>query len=533
MTISTEDREDGPYATNGVTVAFAFAFKVFTSADVKVVYKPTSGAEQTLVLTTNYTVALNADQNANPGGVVTTTGGSSPYNNGTITVTSDIAETQATQLPNAGGWFPKVVENALDKLTIIAQQLRGLIDRGIRQPISDATRLNDLPSAADRAGKFLFFTNTADAQPTAASISATAVVTAAWQAVVGSATLALGRAAMGFSAFFDTLIAGADASSTLALLTTEKFALTGDITPAQITANQNDFNPTGLSTASVLRLSSDASRNITGLAGGPDGRVLLVFNVASNPIVFIKEDAGSTAANRFDFPSSITLYTNQGMLLCYDGPASRWKRVDGSSKPMTTTVLTSGSGTYTTPGGATRLRVRQIGGGAGGAGGGSAPGAGTAGNATTFNTVVANGGTASSGQSGGAGGTGGSGTATFRIPGGYGGGAGGIQTGASGYGGNGVFGGGGPAVSNNNTTQPAAAAVNSGGGGSGGGNVNAAANPSGGGGAGEYAETWITAPAASYSYTVGGTAAGGTAGGSGGTGGTGAAGIIIVEEFYD
>ncbi len=49
----------------------------------------------------------------------------------------------------------------------------------------------------------------------------------------------------------------------------QSFALTGDISPSQITSNQNDYNPTGLSGASTLRLSTDASRNITGLQGGP------------------------------------------------------------------------------------------------------------------------------------------------------------------------------------------------------------------------------------------------------------------------
>jgi len=43
-------------------------------------------------------------------------------------------------------------------------------------------------------------------------------------------------------------------------------ALQGDISPAQITSNQNDYNPTGLATAGVLRLSSDAARNVTGIA---------------------------------------------------------------------------------------------------------------------------------------------------------------------------------------------------------------------------------------------------------------------------
>ncbi|WP_204308203.1 hypothetical protein, partial [Klebsiella aerogenes] len=55
--------------------------------------------------------------------------------------------------------------------------------------------------------------------------------------------------------------------------------LSGDISPTQITANQNDYAPTGHATASTLRLSSDASRNVTGLAGGADGRIVIIHNV--------------------------------------------------------------------------------------------------------------------------------------------------------------------------------------------------------------------------------------------------------------
>jgi hypothetical protein len=77
------------------------------------------------------------------------------------------------------------------------------------------------------------------------------------------------------------------------------FAFTGDITPSQITSNQNDYNPTGLSTATVLRLNSDAARAITGLAGGSDGRVVIIFNIGSNMLKLMDENTGSTAANRF------------------------------------------------------------------------------------------------------------------------------------------------------------------------------------------------------------------------------------------
>lgn len=108
-------------------------------------------------------------------------------------------------------------------------------------------------------------------------------------------------------------------------------AFSGDISPSQITSNQNDYNPTGLSSASTLRLSTDASRNITGLAGGADGRLIVVHNIGSNNIVFKDEDSASSAANRFALNSDVTLGADQATLLQYDSTSSRWRLVAGPS----------------------------------------------------------------------------------------------------------------------------------------------------------------------------------------------------------
>lgn len=192
-------------------------------------------------------------------------------------------------------------------------------------------------------------------------------------------------------------------------------------------------------------------------------------------------------------------------------------------------VFTSGTGaTYTTPAGATRINVRMVGGGGGG--GGATSNNGAAGNQTTFSTLTAGGGGAGQ-ANGGQGGT--QGTASggdINIPGG-GGGAGSINNTAgiapaSGVGGNSVFGGGAPSSIN---ATGGAGATNSGGGGAGGGAASST-NSGGGGGAGGYVEKLILSPAATYTYTVGATAAGGIAGGT--AGGVGAAGLIIVDEYY-
>jgi hypothetical protein len=106
---------------------------------------------------------------------------------------------------------------------------------------------------------------------------------------------------------------------------TADFAMSGDITPSQITSNQNDYNPTGLSTASVLRLSTDASRDITGLQGGADGRFIIIDNVGSNLIVLKDEGSGSSAANRFALVVDQYVNPDQLIVLKYDATTSRWR----------------------------------------------------------------------------------------------------------------------------------------------------------------------------------------------------------------
>jgi Protein of unknown function (DUF2793) len=103
------------------------------------------------------------------------------------------------------------------------------------------------------------------------------------------------------------------------------FYLTGELSPAQIVADQNNYDPSGLSAASVLRLASDASRVITGLAGGADGRIVAILNAGNNNIVLSDASVSSTAANRFAFGADITLAAKQTILLWYDATDARWK----------------------------------------------------------------------------------------------------------------------------------------------------------------------------------------------------------------
>lgn len=166
MTISSTTRIAGPFTGNGTASAFPFTFKVFAATDLDVIKLTVStGTEATLVLTTDYTVALNGDQNSNPGGTVTLTAGALPAGF-TLTITSDIANLQPTDLTNQGGFYPEVITDSLDRATIQIQQIADIGDRTLKIPISDGSGLDmQLPTAAQRANAFLAFD--ANGEPTA------------------------------------------------------------------------------------------------------------------------------------------------------------------------------------------------------------------------------------------------------------------------------------------------------------------------------------------------------------------------------
>ncbi len=99
-------------------------------------------------------------------------------------------------------------------------------------------------------------------------------------------------------------------------------------TAAQLTADQNNYDPGGVSLNQ--RWSSDASRTVTGLSiSQVDGEYHFIWNVGSNNIVLANESASSTDANRFTTSAGadLTLAPSKCVLVIYDGTTSRWRAV--------------------------------------------------------------------------------------------------------------------------------------------------------------------------------------------------------------
>lgn len=170
MTISSATRKAGPYNGNNVTTSFPFTFKVFSDSDVLVVKTDAAGAEATLALATDYTVILNADQNASPGGSVDLPAAlASTYK---LTISSALSALQPVSLTNTGGFYPEVLNTALDRLTILLQQVSEQASRAVKTPISSSTSPDTI------VAELLAAAASAAASAAAAANSATAAANA-------------------------------------------------------------------------------------------------------------------------------------------------------------------------------------------------------------------------------------------------------------------------------------------------------------------------------------------------------------------
>ena len=213
MTISSQTRKAGPFIGNGSTTAFPFTFKVFAASDLVVTRANTTGAETVLAAGTDYTVSLNANQNTNPGGTVTLA--SALASNFKLVLTSAVPNLQPVDITNNGGFYPKVINDALDRVTILAQQIALDASRSVKVPITSSVTGDELTAqlfdarddaeaaaaaaassqtaAAGSASSAAGSATTATTQASAASTSATNAASSA-TAAAGSATAAAGSA---------------------------------------------------------------------------------------------------------------------------------------------------------------------------------------------------------------------------------------------------------------------------------------------------------------------------------------------------
>ena len=103
------------------------------------------------------------------------------------------------------------------------------------------------------------------------------------------------------------------------------------ITPAQLLADQDDYNPTGFSTCNMIRQDINGDRVITGFVAPSAGvnRIFAINNLStSDRIKFKNNDSGSVAANRLllrDNGPDKSLRENETAIFWYDHTSLRWR----------------------------------------------------------------------------------------------------------------------------------------------------------------------------------------------------------------
>jgi lysophospholipase L1-like esterase len=158
VTISSASRKAGPFLGNGVTTSFPFTFKVFQQTDLQVIKTTAAGIDSVLILNSDYSVALNADQNASPGGTITyPLSGPLLQTGEKLTTTGVLQSLQETHLTNGGNFFANTIEDQMDYLTILAQQHDEKLARAVLASSSDLAPVLALGTAGQRALKYVTF----------------------------------------------------------------------------------------------------------------------------------------------------------------------------------------------------------------------------------------------------------------------------------------------------------------------------------------------------------------------------------------
>jgi len=322
MTVASE-ASSSTQSWTGVETAFAGGFKAKDAGDVQILFTSSLGVESALTNGVHFTASLGG------AGDVTVTPVALPPAPGTLFIYRQTPAVQPTDFINLASFDPAVHTDLHDRAALRDAEIRRDVTRVALEAIMRGWS-PVIAVVADGARFVLKVTGWTGGEGTAPAanvyIGAAGFVAAIADAVdirgpvgagAGDVVGPAGGSAQMMIAFF--------ADTTGKLL---REALT--LTPAELTANVSDYAPAGHATAFLFRLTADAARNVTGLAGGAKNRMALIVNPNANAIVLKNEDASSAAANRFAVAGDVELKQNETLLIAWDETSSRWRRYGGA-----------------------------------------------------------------------------------------------------------------------------------------------------------------------------------------------------------
>lgn len=151
MSISTTTNRVS-YNGDGVTTVFPYAFLILANTDLEVIETViATGVETVKTLTTHYTVS---GAGTGSGNVTMLT---APASGVRLTIRRVMPRTQLVDYVENDSFPAETHEQALDKLTMIVQELDTTVSRSLRQPKGDSADVGYLPAKVTRASKYLAF----------------------------------------------------------------------------------------------------------------------------------------------------------------------------------------------------------------------------------------------------------------------------------------------------------------------------------------------------------------------------------------
>jgi len=168
MTVSSSTTKVS-LSANGTQHSFAYTFKIFAAADLEVIVRTSAGTETVQTNNTNYIVT--GAGNANGGNVLFkfNTGDASnahhdastdhrPANGTTVIIRRNLTITQGTDYVENDPFPAASHEDALDRLTMVTQQIQEEVDRSIKASTGNTfSGATFTLSATDRANKIFAF----------------------------------------------------------------------------------------------------------------------------------------------------------------------------------------------------------------------------------------------------------------------------------------------------------------------------------------------------------------------------------------
>lgn len=218
MTVET-DKNRVVHNGDGATTIFAIDFPFLETSHIAVFLRPAAGGQVDWTENTEYTVAIDTDGQGGTLTVQTAPTDYTPAAGEKLFIVRNVPATQTTDYKENDDFPAETHERALNKLTMLVQQLLESLDRTITIPETDTAAGNFvLPGDVARANMFLGFDalgNPTVLVGTDANISASAYVA---NTLLNSASAAAFLTGLGVTSFIQTLLDDPDAPTARATL---------------------------------------------------------------------------------------------------------------------------------------------------------------------------------------------------------------------------------------------------------------------------------------------------------------------------